>query len=232
MPSYPSVEPASLLDAICLAASGGLLDAVVFLNLGHVFANAMTGNVIFLGIAVLGRDWRNIIPHLVPLAGFLAGVASSKHLRTRLPGHAALIGLSFEMLALAALSFLSGSFPHMAFTGIVAYVGAFQVASFRHVDRFSFNSTFVTGNLRDVADGLYEAASPRSSPEQRSQGKAQARDLSLICISFLGGAVTGAWAAPHLGNHAFLLAEPLLLAVLLHTLRQLPDADVGSATAV
>ncbi len=232
MPSSPSPQAASLPDALCLAAAGGLLDAVVYLDHGHVFANAMTGNVVFLGIALLGRNWREIIPHLVPLAGFFAGVASSRHLRTRLPRRAALLGLAFETLTLFALSFFPHGFPQMAFTCIVAYVGAFQVASFRHVDRFSFNSTFVTGNLRDVADGLYQAWDRRASPEDREKGRAEARDLSLICLSFLAGAVLGAWAAPHLGNHAFLLAEPLLLAVLLHTLRQLPDADVGSATAV
>jgi uncharacterized membrane protein YoaK (UPF0700 family) len=44
-------------NAMLLATTGGLLDAVVYLNHGHVFANAMTGNVIFLGIAAVGRDW-------------------------------------------------------------------------------------------------------------------------------------------------------------------------------
>ena len=58
-----------------LATTGGLLDAIVYLNHGHVFANAMTGNVIFLGIAILGRDWVDIVPHLVPLAA--SSLASS-----------------------------------------------------------------------------------------------------------------------------------------------------------
>ena len=219
MPAGESSQPASLPDALCLAATGGLLDAVVYLNHGHVFANAMTGNVIFLGIAVLGRNWREIIPHLVPLAGFFAGVTSSKHLRSRLPYRAALIGLCFEILSLLALSFLPNAFPEMVFTAIIAYVSAFQVASFRRVDRFSFNSTFVTGNLRDVADGLYEALNPRTSPEDREKGKSQARALSFICLSFFVGAILGAWAAPRFGNRSFLLAEPLLAAVALHTLR-------------
>jgi uncharacterized membrane protein YoaK (UPF0700 family) len=48
-----------------------LLDAVVYLNHGHVFVNAMTGNVIFLGIAAIGRNWGEIIPHLFPFEGAL-----------------------------------------------------------------------------------------------------------------------------------------------------------------
>jgi uncharacterized membrane protein YoaK (UPF0700 family) len=61
-PQDTFVRPAALPDALLLAATGGLLDAVVYLNHGHVFANAMTGNVIFLAIATLGRDWTEIIP--------------------------------------------------------------------------------------------------------------------------------------------------------------------------
>jgi hypothetical protein len=54
----------ALPAAMLLAATGGLLDAVVYLNHGHVFANAMTGNVIFLGISALGRDWADVGHHI------------------------------------------------------------------------------------------------------------------------------------------------------------------------
>jgi hypothetical protein len=51
-----------LTGALLLGTTGGLLD-VVYLNHGHVFANAMTGNVIFLGIAaIIGRNRGEIIP--------------------------------------------------------------------------------------------------------------------------------------------------------------------------
>jgi uncharacterized membrane protein YoaK (UPF0700 family) len=203
-----------------LAATGGLLDAIVYLNHGHVFANAMSGNVIFLGIAVLGRDWGDIIPHLVPLAGFLAGVLTSKHLRARLGLRSVLLGLALELVAIFILGWLPTSFPEMAFTGIIAYVAAFQVASFRRVDRFAYNSTFITGNLRDVAEGLYEAFTPNSTPETREKGLSQARDLGLICLCFLGGAILGAWSAPRFGSYSLWLAEPFLLAVAVLTIRR------------
>jgi uncharacterized membrane protein YoaK (UPF0700 family) len=219
-PIDPAPQPAALPDAMLLAATGGLLDAVVYLNHGHVFANAMSGNVIFLGIAVLGRAWGDIVPHLVPLAGFFAGVLSSKHLRVRLGLRSVLLGLALEIVAIFILGWLPGSFPEMAFTGIIAYVAAFQVASFRRVDRFAYNSTFITGNLRDVAEGLYEALTPNSTPETREKGLSQARALSLICLCFLGGAILGAWSAPRFGNHSLWLAEPFLLAVAVLSFRR------------
>ena len=219
-PLDPATQPDALSDAMLLAATGGLLDVIVFLNHGHVFATTMTGNVIFLGIAVLGRNWAEIVPRLVPLAGFFAGVLTSKHLRTRLGTHSILLGLVLEIVAIFTLGWLPGSFPHMAFTAIIAYVAAIQVASFRRVDRFAYNSTFMTGNLRDVAEGLYQALTPNSTTETREKGLYQARDLGLICLCFLLGAVLGAWSAPRFANHSLRLAEPFLLAVAVITFRR------------
>src|SRR5580704_10715651 len=214
MPQNDTFTPTNALsEAMLLATTGGLLDAIVYLNHGHVFANAMTGNVIFLGIAVLGQNWGEIGPHLVPLVGFVAGVLTSKHLRTSLGIRAVLLGLGLEIATIFVLGWLPGGFPEMAFTGTIAYVAAFQVASFRRVDRFAYNSTFLTGNLRDVAEGFYDALNPYSTPETRENGLSKARALGLICLCFLTGAVLGAWAAPRFGNHSLWLAEPLLIAV-------------------
>ena len=216
-----SVQPDHLLDAVLLATAGGLIDAIVYLNHGHVFANAMTGNVIFLGIAFTARNWSYIVPHLIPLVGFFAGVLTSKHLRTGLRNRFVLLGLGLEIATIFALGWLPASFPEIVFTGTIAYVAAIQVSSFRRVDRFAYNSTFLTGNLRDVAEGLYDAFAPaRSTPEIRERGLSQARHLGLICLFFLAGAIVGAWAAPRFGNHSIWLAEPPLLAVALHSFRQ------------
>src|SRR5882757_7639971 len=198
-PHDTSVQPDALPDAMLLAITGGLLDAVVYLNHGHVFANAMSGNVIFLGIAIIGRDWGEIVPHLVPLAGFFSGVLTSKHLRARLGIHSVLLGLALEIVTIFVLGWLPIGFPHMAFTTIIAYVAAFQIASFRRLDRFAYNSTRITGNLRDVAEGLYEAFTPNSTPETREKGLSQARAPSLICLCFLVGAILGAWSATRFG---------------------------------
>ena len=219
-PLDPATQPDALSDAMLLAATGGLLDVIVFLNHGHVFATTMTGNVIFLGIAVLGRNWADIVPRIVPLAGFFAGVLTSKHLRTRLGTRSILLGLALEIVAIFTLGWLPGSFPHMAFTGIIAYVAAIQVASFRRVDRFAYNSTFMTGNMRDVAEGVYQALTPNSTTETREKGLFQARDLGLISLCFLLGAILGAWAAPRFANHSLWLAEPFLLAVAAFTFRR------------
>jgi len=51
----------------------GLIDAVSFLSLGHVFTANMTGNIVFLGFAVAGAPGLSVPSSLAALAGFLLG---------------------------------------------------------------------------------------------------------------------------------------------------------------
>jgi uncharacterized membrane protein YoaK (UPF0700 family) len=220
----PALQSNALLDALLLAATGGMLDANVYVNHGHVFASSMTGNVVFLGIAVFSQEWREIVRHLVPIGGFFAGVTASKYARSRLSERSLLLfGLTFEALVLFVLGWLPVSYPHMVFTIIIAFVAAFQVASYRRVQSFSYNSTFVTGNLRDVAEGLYDAVAPSAIPEVREKGHAQTLALGLVCLCFLAGALIGAWSAPRLANYSLWLAEPLLITATLRVFRHYPQ---------
>ena len=92
----------SVLSAMLLAFTGGLLDAFVYLNHGYVFASAMTGNGVPFGIALLHHDTAQAIRHVVPGLAFLAGVATSKIFETTLGPHAVAAGLLLELITLFA----------------------------------------------------------------------------------------------------------------------------------
>lgn len=55
----------------------GLLDAVTYLGLGHVFAANQTGNIIVLGFALAGADQISITASITSLAFFIVGAALS-----------------------------------------------------------------------------------------------------------------------------------------------------------
>ena len=117
----------------------------------------MTGNVIFLGISALTRDWGEVTRHMAPIIAFLLGVVAARLLSALPIPHSAALTLGLESLALFGVGLLPASLPQFAFTSTVAFVSAFQVTTFRRVGRFTYNSTFVTGNLRDVAEGWFDA---------------------------------------------------------------------------
>src|SRR5580658_2571934 len=61
-----------------LASAGGFLDGFTYVGHGHVFANAMTGNVVLLGINCLSGSWRTAFKHLPAILAFLVGVSVSQ----------------------------------------------------------------------------------------------------------------------------------------------------------
>jgi uncharacterized membrane protein YoaK (UPF0700 family) len=69
----PSLELLGALMLLTLAT--GLVDAVSYLGLGHVFVANMTGNIVFLGFALAGAQGFSIASSLVALAAFLVGAA-------------------------------------------------------------------------------------------------------------------------------------------------------------
>src|SRR6476661_6237895 len=84
----------------------GLIDAVSFLALGHVFTANMTGNVVFLAFAVAGTPGLSIARSLTALGAFmfgalLAGRALSKVADTVLMRRSAQL-LSIEVILLFA----------------------------------------------------------------------------------------------------------------------------------
>jgi uncharacterized membrane protein YoaK (UPF0700 family) len=208
-----SFNATDIASAVLLAGTGGLLDAIVYLDHGNVFANAMTGNVIFLAIALIQHQWAQSLRHIVPITFFLLGVMGARLIHNAPIRRSALLVLLLETVGLFVVGMLPAGFPQLAFTGTVAFVSAFQVATFRRVGRFTYNSTFVTGNLRMVAEGLFDRYFAPNW-ELRSKGTAQAWKLGLICTSFFVGALAGAFVAPRFPVHAVLFAEPPLIVTL------------------
>lgn len=220
----PISQPDPLVSALLLAATGGLLDALVYTLHGHVFANAATGNVVLLGISIISGDWAQSGRHLVPVLAFVLGVAASRLLRLLPRLHAGLSALLLEMVVLFVAGLLPPGFPELAFTALIAFVSAFQVSTFRQVGRFSYNSTFITGNLRDCTEGFVNFfLGPDLQLRRREVAKA--RKLAGICCCFLVGAVVGTWGGPHLYNRTLWLAEPLLLvtAVRIYRIHAAPE---------
>ena len=211
--SDPAFAPESLATALLLAGTAGMLDAATYLLHGRVFATAMTGNTVLLGISAVSGNWYEFVRHAVPIAAFLAGVAVSKAMRVALGGRAILPGLLLEIGTLVAAGFLPGTFPEALFTGSISFACAMQVGGLRHVGPYMYSSTFVSGDLLEFAESVIEATSPRADRTARRRATGMGRDLGLVWSAFVVGATIGGLSAPHLGNHAYWLPVPVLLGI-------------------
>ncbi|MCB5164654.1 DUF1275 domain-containing protein [Streptomyces bambusae] len=72
---------------LALTVVTGLVDAVSYLALGHVFVANMTGNVVFLGFALTGTEGLSALAALVSLASFLAGALAGGRFGVRFAAH-------------------------------------------------------------------------------------------------------------------------------------------------
>ena len=64
-----------------LTVSGGLQDAYSYIERGHVFANAQTGNIVLLAVSAAEGRWNNVLSYAIPLAAFIIGIAIACFIR-------------------------------------------------------------------------------------------------------------------------------------------------------
>ncbi len=197
-----------------LAFAGGYLDAFTYIGHGHVFANAMTGNVILLAIDLVTVAWQDASRHFLVLAMFLLGIAAARLMQheyiattVRIPEAAVLM---LEIAILMCLSFSTSYGASLGISMAIAFAASLQVATFRQVNKQSYSSTFTTGNLHTMMRSWLAWLVAGRSVEDLQQAKVFAQ----ICGMFFLGAVLGAYCTPRFHNHA-LWGECFFLLVVL-----------------
>src|ERR1700688_1204334 len=83
MTSGPTNEKTIVRALLGMTAVTGLVDAVSFLSLGHVFTANMTGNVVFLAFAIERVSRLSVARSCTALLAFLAGAVLGGRIMTR-----------------------------------------------------------------------------------------------------------------------------------------------------
>jgi uncharacterized membrane protein YoaK (UPF0700 family) len=199
--------------AALLAAVGGFLDAFTYFGHGHVFANAMSGNVVLLGMFAASGQWAQAFHHMLPIAAFLLGVAAAQ-----LPGlpaahetvpDPALASLGAELAFLVSAGFYPNHLPDYPLVLGISFLAALQSSSFDRVHNWSYNSTMTTGNLRHFGETAFRAILERPNSEATDE----TRVFAVVCLAFLAGAIAGGVCVRHMHNMALWVAAiPLSIA--------------------
>ncbi len=196
--------------ALLLSFTGGFLDAFLYVAHGHVFAGALTGNVILAGIALLSHNTRDITLHVLPILGFIAGICLAFFTGIRLRHHVVLVALVAESVGLFVASFQPATFPDSLFILLLSGLAGYQVGSFRKVDSFLYNATFITGSIVRAVESFHAL----EFGIQREESIRGLRDLGSIVVLFAVGVVAAVLLAVRIGNHALLVPMAAVLGVL------------------
>lgn len=201
-----------LLAACLLSAAGGFTDVYSYLFRGGVFANAVTGNLVLLGLRLAGGDVRGAAHGACAVLAYGAGVLFADEVHARC-AHVRRVGwhqvvLWIEAALLTAVAYLPSGPLDFAVAAVISFVCALQVQTFRRVHGLPFASTMCTGNLRSGADAVFLWLT-RADPK----GLSKARHYALVIVCFVTGVVLGALLLKGLGPGAFALVPATLLAV-------------------
>jgi uncharacterized membrane protein YoaK (UPF0700 family) len=211
----PEARGLRLVPALlAMTVASGLIDAVSYLGLGHVFTANMTGNVVVLGFAAAGTPGFSTPLSAVSLGSFLVGAVAggraekwcggrSRRTWTRLTltVEAALVG------AASAVAFAVPDTTGTVYTLIVltAFAMGMRNATVRKLGVPDLTTTTV---LTTTLTGL--ASESRAGGGSGSRTPRRAASV----ISLLAGAAFGGWLMLHEGLPIALLAAALTTAVL------------------
>jgi uncharacterized membrane protein YoaK (UPF0700 family) len=185
-------DPLPLLAALMsLTVVSGLVDAVSYLGLGHVFTANMTGNVVVLGFAAAGAAGFSVPATLTSLLVFLAGAALTGRAIRRITGRRRLLlatvtteaTLTGTAALIAVLAPGTGSgWPRYSIIALLALAMGMRNAAVRHLGVKDMNTTVLTTTLT----GLASESALAGGPSPRSGRRAGA------VIAMLAGAAIGA----------------------------------------
>jgi uncharacterized membrane protein YoaK (UPF0700 family) len=93
---------------LALTLGTGLIDAVSYLGLGHVFSANMTGNVVLLGFGIAGTGGLPVLSPVIAAGAFLIGaVLGTRLMAGREPAAEFTVALALEILLLLLAALLA-----------------------------------------------------------------------------------------------------------------------------
>ncbi len=176
---------------LALTLLTGIVDAVSYLRLGHVFVANMTGNVVFLGFAIAGSSAVSLPASAIAIGCFSAGAVLGGRLGALLGAHrghllrgatavqAAAVALAFAIALLAAEPPAQG--VRYALTAILAVAMGIQNSAAQRLAVPELTTTVLTRTLTGIAS------------EARALGGqgAHVGRRGLAVAAMLGGAALG-----------------------------------------
>ena len=200
--------------AYLLATVGGYLDAYTYFERGGVFANAQTGNIVKLGIALANGARDRYLLYLLPIGSFVLGLLVSLSIDCVLERRGVRLVrrtvLAIEALGLAVVGLMPlGEWWDTPANCIVSFLAAMQYETFTTFRGDAIVTTMSTGNLRKMVDSFFRGAMTHN----RAELARSLRYLSIIS-TFTFGAFLGTRSCDLLGRAAVMPAMAMLVAAI------------------
>ncbi len=197
----------SLFVFLSFAIAGGFLETFTYMLHGGVFCNAQTGNLVLFTLHLCSGEFSSASRYLFSVLAYLSGILVSAVLPTILKRkHPYIAVAGFEIIALAAISFIPSTASDWFTYASVAFLCALQYNTFTDCRGAKLATTFCTNNMRQTILNLHGAIHEKNKAKLRKSGI-----YALVIFAFIVGAALGGFAAEYLGNYSALVCAIALL---------------------
>jgi uncharacterized membrane protein YoaK (UPF0700 family) len=183
------------LTLLSLTFTTGVVDAVSYLGLGHVFTANMTGNVVLLGFGLAGAGHLPVLAPIISLAAFLVGAAVAGRIATHMKrpdGPSLTLALVLEIALVATVAVLAigariepGTAIGYVTIALLALAMGVRNATVRKIALPDLTTTVLTMTLTGLA-----AESPLAGGDGRGSGRRLAASGALLAGALIGGLLT------------------------------------------
>lgn len=196
----------SIWMLVFIILSGGLQDAYSYFCRDGVFANAQTGNIVFLSVNIVNGDGAGVIKYLIPVLFFMVGALLAKTLFFIFDKKKIFwkqVVLLIEAVALFAVGFIPRNMNIYA-NALVSFACAMQVLSFDRIYGNDFASTMCIGNIVRMSGSIVTAIANKDKAALKRFGLYLA-----VVVIFAVGAGCGYLLQKIFGNYAIMFSAAL-----------------------
>ena len=206
----PKIRISSRLGFTVICA-GGCMDAFSYLLHGEVFATGQTGNIVRLCMSIPDGNIEFMGRYALPITSFFLGIFLSR-LALDFVFHgnefrAQRFITLFEACAFVFIGLLPQGVPDHPVNCLISFCAALAFENFRRFGtKSNYSSMFCTGNLRSLAETIYDGTVRGNAHELH-----RAMRYAGLIFSFGVGVATCTVLIAHVGRYAAFLISALFL---------------------
>jgi len=196
------------------SAIGGFWGGYTILNYMDIFANAQTGNLVLLALALGEGNWSRVLYLILPITAYFLGALVSEAIAGPIKKLHLIrwdtLFIIIEIIAIVILGLIPETAPFQITQITINFICSMQYNTFRQAQGIPMATTFCTNPLRQLAISVTKFAKHR----EKAQRVRLLSHLLMLAVFVVGGVISTVLCHLFLGKAIFAALIPLLIVLI------------------
>ncbi|BCN30103.1 YoaK family protein [Anaeromicropila herbilytica] len=205
------VKRSELVRYSMLTFCGGFAGIYSYIMCDRIFANAQTGNLLNLMLAVKAGSPLQVILHIVPLILYILGITCTILLPNYLKNRNSSLSwekccLLIEAACMGIVCLLPMNISPILYISPIFFASALQYNTFRTCNGINLSTLFFTNNIRQLVISFWKNKLDKNKEEQFKM-----KIYGMVLLSFLLGGFSCLVLVEHFKQFTILVSSMILL---------------------